>query len=658
MRVVLPATPWTTTDARAWNQRVPRLARLAAAPAALAVGIGFSIARDDARIDAATTLSSANALYSVAQGLVAAALVLCWLVPRGGALTGLVGAVALAAEPAEAAHDTWAVVAAALALVVGADALTLVRQGLVADRWSGGVTLVPAVDPAVAAAARRTAGRRRVALLVLAATAVGGAVLFWHDDQAVRAFRARAQTVDGTIVSVADDETTAEVDLGTTTVRVPVLEAPRVGAAARVTTDGTRAELVDQAFDPTGALLLVTIGAVGAGWVLAAERRRRARVDRLLAGAPALEAVLVGHEEDRLVLAAVDDPRPLVAVQVRAAGVLGASQELEPEPDELDVDLDDEALLAQARRALARAAADAPAPDGPTWPAGSRVTVVGLVDDLSPVAVLGPDGTWVLAPAPVLAAPGHVGPDEDDLDELDELDGLDGSDETDDPDDADDPDDPDEPDGIDDAEPGPRAGHPDAAPADARSTAPARKAPGRLATLAAATGHWGPLVALPLPALVGWVVGEAHSLRAVVLVWGVWALASGWTRLAVPFLALEPEHLVVTGTWRDTLVPWSLLTASRADGDHLMVRWGHAAPDPATGEERDDRAALVFDAPVGTLPALTRDRLDAARTAAAIHAARLAPGPGDARERHRMARPAMAGLAWTVALLGGIVVGW
>lgn len=405
MPVVVVANPWESADAVAWTRRVPRRLRLVAAPAVLVAAIVASVAlpaSEPSTLDAATAQSPSYVLDAVAISLTLAALLLCWLGPRGGALTGLVGALIQATEPDGQVQPVWAAAALLLGVLVAADGLALLRQRLAAERWPAGPPVAPALDPGLVAEALRTPVWRRVVAVVLGVAAVGGVALFVHDDRAAREFRARATTLDGTVVSVTDDELDADVAIGARTVRVPVVDVPNVGAAVRVTTDGHRAELADQVFDPTGALLLATIGAVGAAWLVGADRARRARLTALLAGAPGVEAVLVAQGVDDLVLAPVDDAWAALELRVVAPPGRHAIGPAAPTPDPLLATLGNEELLAAARSALAAAATTPLATRlDPAWPTGSRVTVVGLVDDLSPVAVQGPDGTWVLAPAPV-----------------------------------------------------------------------------------------------------------------------------------------------------------------------------------------------------------------------------------------------------------------
>ena len=279
-------------DVERWRSRPPVQLLRVGVPVAVgllaAVAIGVNVVTvGSVTLDA---IGLASDLDAVA---IAAVLTLTCLAPFWPyrAVWWAVPAAALVAVDPWLPSLRWpaAVLAVALAGLAVADIAGAARQRAVAAAW--GEPVLPALDPQ--AAASWTAWRWRPVLIggagLLMALAAAG--LLVHDERAARDFRDRATVAAGVVVSVSDDEASADVEVDGRTVQVPISVGRHAGepVTVRYDTAGSRAELVDDVFDPAGALVPATAGLLTALVVLGDERSRRRRALALLTqGGPAM----------------------------------------------------------------------------------------------------------------------------------------------------------------------------------------------------------------------------------------------------------------------------------------------------------------------------------------------------------------------------------
>lgn len=325
-------------------------------------------------------------------------------------------------------RGAWVAAGTAFALVGAVDLVLVVRQRALATAWAplerrwsadaagwsadagrSATDVVPGALPAGPVLAPPGGPQVRERLLVrrlgmvlggLAGVllAIGGGVGYLRDAAAAEAFRARAQTTTATIHEVADDGFAGLVRIEGVVYRVPYFGTTALVdevVPVRYDPGSGRAELVEDAFDPSGAIFLVGAGAVIGATLLGSERRRRRRVGAFMAtGGRPLTVLATTTLAGVVRLAPIDAPgRPFVAFR-RGVSV----------PEEPGADRSAEDAQTDVKRRL-RAwfgvpafAAESARPE-PVWSwwTAQPVELVGLVADGEPAAIRGPDGLWVVA---------------------------------------------------------------------------------------------------------------------------------------------------------------------------------------------------------------------------------------------------------------------
>ncbi|MFC8192168.1 hypothetical protein ACFUMH_10955 [Cellulomonas sp. NPDC057328] len=613
----LPPADLTAADAAAWcAARVPVPAVRAGVATAVGVLTAVRAGQDLTGESVWTVADMTGALWlldavAIGAGLAALGLVL-WR-PHAGTWAAAAAAALSAVDPGMGTtRPAWAVLAvvcAALALVDGAGA---VRQRTLARAW--GVASRATDGPAPGGWARQRAAALVAALGVVAA-AVGTAA-WLHDAAAVDAFRAVADATPGTVLGA--DDTHVRVSVDGRTYEVPyVLAAHRPGevVVVHVAAGTDRAELAEDAFDPSGALFWLGAGgavALTAGGSGVAHARRTRR--RLRDGDAVIRAAVRVEDGDRFVLHPVDavggTPWAVVRVAAVPSPAHASEDEADGAPDDLDADEDDAwpgSVADAADAELLDAAARLGEPDdedgddtGIVLPRGAVAEVHGLeaYGDLPLVVV---DGRTFGAVRPA-ADPRRL---------------------------------------VRLSRPRPAAGRWRGTPSAARGTAAsAARADAPVRGLVRRT----PLPAVVVPALAAlvawaaaWVTAEPVGwLRLAGLAASAAAVAHGWVTTARPRLAGTGTGLRVAGAWRDESVPWAHVTAVVADDRALVVR-------------------LVDDAlllPAAGAPLLAGDPAPA-EAARVLEARRAAAPAGPAAPVRRRVSPAVvAAVLWAGAVVG------
>ncbi|MCB7136824.1 hypothetical protein [Cellulosimicrobium marinum] len=614
----------TADDVALWRRRpaVRHLATAAAATLVATVALVVLLLPDDDGPSTAEVVADPGYWGTVvAAGVALGALVTLLLAPRTGLWVAAAAAAASAAGTSGAPLLVGLCGTGALVALATVDAAARARQRVAAGLW-GGPRVVPGGEPP----ARAYAVRRRGGWTTLGAVTLVGAVAcaawFVRDVRAAEEFRASATVAEGTVVALVDDDWTAVVDVDGLDLAVPLPSTtPEVGSAVVVRYDRHgRAELVDDAFDPSLVLLPAAGGAVVGLVLLGRETARRRRVRGLLVhDAPAVRVRATWDGRDVL-LSAADDGRPFAAAQDLL--LLSEPPDTAEHEDPFDRpvgSVSDDELLDLAH---GHAEDDWPPESPPTWD-GTPVLVVGLVADGSPVALRGPDDRWYVTETVVDLPRGrgrHVGGPT-----LASA-GAGGQGTT------------------RDGTAGPAAG------AQGPGAQGAAGAHDRLLRLAVRTGRVGPWLAavlgLPLGALLAPEVSALGLLGGAVLVaWGLHA----WSWAAEPALAPRPRALVVRGALLDAHVPWRRVEAVVASADALVVRVA------ATSLEQADAILL----PAAATGGLVRGAADpfAARDALLTTHDRAVHGTGSGDTRRRPGPSAVVAALGVVAFVGGVLLG-
>ncbi|GEA88543.1 hypothetical protein [Cellulomonas cellasea] len=663
-------------DARAWAQRVP----VALLRTLVVVGV-LVCAGTAATVDETLTTTAADiedpgyVLVSVLQSVWFASVALVLVVPLLGTAIAAAGMLLTAQSPDLHAGvpELWWAAGTVLAVLATADAVTRLRQRALAHVWARGPRAAlrrPVVPDGVRDALVRPRWSRVAGGAAALLVGAGFVALYVHDSSAAVEFRRDALVARTTVDTVNDDVTEATVVVGRTRYRVPLpVTYPEPGDAVEVRYDPAtgRAEMVDDAFDPTLAFLPALTGLLLGLALLGTERARTRRLhDLLTQPGSALRVRGSWSARDAGVrLYAVDDGTRPFAVAPRLLAVLD-DREGDPRGpghgvdhagtygdhaddgwDDHDHDSDDDdgedlgpqadvtALSDDELLALARRLADAPDPEavadadlrpGPAAVSGwdlTTMTVVGLRHDGAPVAVLEDLGVWHVSRSGVRGPRGRLRLR---------------------------------------AAVDPGAGHAAGPvprdPADGPRTlgwAPEADAslPDRLAQrrdaawerFARRTGRVLPWLAVPvLWGSLHWLLGEdGGSAWRLLTVAAAPAVGWSWSLLGQAYLDVRPGWLHVRGRFRDQLVAWPRVTSVAVDDEALVVRLDHDRPAAAD--------ALLFAVHPDALP-LTRDRAAAPLVAERLLRARQEGH--DARPpwvRSRPSTPVLVGLAWAAAIV-------
>ena len=616
----------------------------------LAVIVVATIAMDQAPGNAAEVVESAPWLAgSAVQGLGLGALVSVWFAP---ALGVWLGAAALLAAPFADTFVSSTVGLGAALLLVGlglADVAGRRRQRLASQQWSTSPVMLPESDPAERGHAERwRTGWTALGGILLVAALVLIAV-FARDLAAVKAFRAHAEVTVGTVVEVADDEMSAVVDVGGLRLDVPLPTVyVDVDEQVGVRHDDTgRAELVNDADDPSWSLLL-SVAALAAGLtLLVKERGRRRAVRRLLTfGGPAVRLLATTDGSWGVQLADPQAPAVVVATSGRLLNLRpfepAEGVDADPEWERPVTEVADAALLRLARERLAEALA-AEDPTTPPLGAGSlstpdgwrdvAVDVVGLVEHGEPVALRGPDGAWwvtevgVRGPddwlrrlgkrirgqaAPVLGGePAGQDPDPDlDLGLGEDRETFDLS-------------------------------------SSATSSDAAR--PPLFVRFARRTGPVGPwLAAFAAPAAAWWL--DLDVIGTLVLAFTIASALHAWSGLALAPLKITRDRFVSRQAVLDEHYPWARVRDVVADDKALVIRL-HAS-------EVEPEDALLFATPPG-VPLLrgVTDPHEARRLLLAARDAALPRALTDTRTRRLPSTPAIVTTLFAAGWLAGSFLG-
>lgn len=642
------ARPLTGDLAAALGARLPSGWVKLAVAALVAVPVIASMVADPPGATVQQIESTRYLLTGSVEAVMFAVLAVVWFAPSTALVLGAAGCLVIARIPESAVGrpGLWTASGAALAVLALVDLVLAVRRralvhALLVDDTP--VASVPALHP-VAAALITRGGALRTACAVLAAlVGLGGLVLLWHDSRSAAAFREVAQEATGTVVTVADDDLSARVDIGGRTLRVPLPSTYRsVGDTVHLQYDPVsgRAEDLADPFDATLATIPAVGGLLAAGVLLVQVRRRRARARDLLSRpqpaviargrwAPRRSGVLLTPWDDVTwplatapALRLVRDDDPDWQTTEAATDRLGEDDGYDEDDDDLGLSaLSDAELLAHARRLGAAPVVPTLASWRPEAWAATELVVLGLDGGPGPVVLLHGAKVWESRAVlwPVWRLPRR-----------------------------------------------PRISGRLPAAAEERGSAWAafeRRRDGVLRELGRGTGAWMPWLLLPLVALashaaaVGLGADWREFLWVVPLV-SVACTLSFWGR---PHLVLGRTALRVTGPLLDLDVAWRRVTGAVADTDALVVRY-----DDGT---RGGEAVAV---PVGADgPRLTRDRATPAEVVARVlllrgtGAALLASGGrtghggegGPPGLRRRPSVPLLVGLCWTVAWVVPLIVG-
>jgi len=625
-------------DVVGWTPRFPPLVlRLLTGAVAVALVV-VAMVQDAVRTTFPLTaaVSAGEGLGLVAVGTWCAAVVLVrssptaapWVVVLGGALN-------LLGSPARQVPTAPLVALVGLALVVGILGWAQqVDQRASARRWQTARRDTHAPVTATAHAdvpyhvvqglgGTRTDLTRWATLALCVGLVLLGAAVYLHDSSRSRALLRQGEPLLATVVSQDEEPSEVVLDLGGVRVtavtdyarlapgaQVPVLRDPATG----------RVEMIDNAFDPTGSLLLLGAGAAGAlAWSGRTLRRRRQAATWAVDGVTTVRVTAGwrGHGLDLSAAHAHGEPFASLA------GVFAWGSEVE--------DREDDGLGALRVRSLV-------------------VDVVGLTQHGDPVAFRDAEGRWYgarVVPAktwrdylpsgpatsrarhgrgewPARGLPGAVvrresaAPDED-----------------------------------------------GALRRGARRVRRARRAlgawTGELAwRTAVATVHWLPwLSALLLYVGSRWMGQDLGLLHVGGLVLGAIFVAPEWFRTGRPPLALRRDRLLVLGAvLAERYLPAQVARAS-VDGRALVV--------DVEGPDGDERALRVSPG-LDQVPLLRGARsseeaaamlgawcTEAARTGVRVGAVPVGRAPRTLRRVPTAG--AMCGVLWSVAIVAGYLAG-
>jgi hypothetical protein len=623
---------------------------------------------------AAEVESSQWIQVGILQSAALAAVPTVLLAPTAGLVVATICCLVLGVVPAEAVgpHGPWLVSGVLLAVLLLVDGVLAVRRRArvraVLAPGTARVAVPDLQDWVAGDVVRRGTGWLVLAVL-LTLVGLGGVGVVVRDTRATADFRAQARTAQATVVEVAADDQSAQVEIDGRRYPVPLPATYRkVGDRVEVRYDpgSGRAELVDDVFDPTRATIPAVLCLMPAVVLVGRTRRRRAQTRRLLTGE--WPAFRLRAEQAPRVLGAVLTPwddvtRPLVTAP--SLDLVHPFEVLWYDEDDVDLawldpnandhgrggwQVDDEGedtgrggegairpdvsaipdaeLLRQARAGLVEGEAEVePETSGPSVWHGSEVVVLGLTQDGGPLAVLDGERVWLTGrPAlwPAWSWPLHR-----------------------------------------------------------RRTAAlpvAASEPTRLwdryvdaqwsvtAGVGRRVGRWLPWLALPL---LVW-----GSRSAAVELGARWQLASWATGLVplawtvsfwgAPRVRLVTDGLRVRGAMLTTHLPWVRITGVAADSGAVVVRYDDGMPGGG---------ALLLPESV-ELPTLGEDggpvalaaRIDEQRRAAALNPPAPVPvrerrGPHGATDqsglppvRHRPAAPTVVAICWTLGWLVPILV--
>lgn len=662
-------------DARAWAQRVPvaLLRTLVVVGVLVCVGTAAMV-EETFTATAADIEDPGYVLVSVLQSTWFASAALVLVVPLLGTALAAAGMLLTAQSPDLDAGvpELWWTAGTLLAVLATADAVTRLRQRALAHVWARGPRAAlrrPVVPDHVRDALVRPRWSRVAGGAAALLVGAGFVALYVHDASAAAAFRQDALVTRTTVDTVNGDVTEATVVVGGTRYQVPLPATyPEPGDSVDVRYDPAtgRAEMVDDAFDPTLALLPAMTGLLLGLALLGTERARTRRLDDLLTQ-PGGALRVRGSWSTRdagVRLYAVDDGTRPFAVAPRLLAVLDGGEGRPRGPgngvdhagdhaddrwdDDWDDDGDDDlgpqadvtALGDDELLALARQLADAPEPDevadadlrpGPVGVAPwdlTPMTVVGLRHDGAPVAVLDDLGVWHVSRSGVRGPRGRLrlrGPAVD-------------------------------PEAYRAAGPVPRD------PADAPRTlgwAPEADAslPDRLARrrdaawerFARRTGRVLPWLAVPvLWGSLHWLLADGGvSAWRLLTVAAAPAVGWSWSMLGQAYLDVRPGWLHVRGRFRDQLVAWPRVTSVAVDDAALVVRLDHDRPTAADAllfAVHPDALPLMRD---GAAPPLVAERL--------LRARQEGHGARPPWVRSRPSTPLLVGLAWAAAVVLALV---
>jgi len=277
----------TGADVAEWRARMPGSVPRVVLPVALgcliAVSIGVNIATQ-VTTTAEQTQGWASPIDAAAYGAAIGAVAMLPLRPRVATWAVVLGALAMAADPMLPSLRTWWAASAVVALLVGVlDTAGAARQDVVARGWGA-----PEVPRLTAETQRWILRWRALPVLIGLVALVGAGVClgFWNRDlRAVEAFRAGAVVADGPIVAADPSGEWVDVSVGERTIRASTdsthYDVGRV-VSVRYAPGGSRAELLDHAFDPAGPFIPAAGGVVIAAVLLVAEALRWREVRRIV----------------------------------------------------------------------------------------------------------------------------------------------------------------------------------------------------------------------------------------------------------------------------------------------------------------------------------------------------------------------------------------
>jgi hypothetical protein len=629
--------------AATWRRRLPDAA-LATVPAGLLVVlVGVTIALEPAGAAVGATIADVDDWRSPIDalslgGVLAAVLLQLWR-PRAALGWSAATCALVAADPLRGeTGPAWAAAALALGLVAVLDAAGATRQRVLAESWN------PPVKPELDEQGRRVVLRPGAVTVVVAVVGIVGLVAgtgFWARDLSdAHAFWGASTRVQGTVVSVDEEELTAQVQVGDERVRVPLpFTVPSAGDAVVVLQAPGRTELASDVIDPAGSLVWAGLGAVLLGGALTVEARRRRQTRRVLRdGAPAVTMRVVSAEERWWQLGAVDDPggRALVRVRVDRAGGpdapwsplhtrRGPTDDEAPWPDD-DLDEDDRDVTELTDRELLEMAAALSPPAERTLPVPgdipTEVVVVGL-GAYGDWTFVRSDERWWQPDRPVRdasrlggARSASVAP----------VPGAAAASRLDDP---------------------PRAPLPEDADLQARVVRAAARGDvrSRLDAAVFRVARRTPLavVALAAPA-IAWFSWWLSSGSDAVPLWRMLAPTVGlawvggaWARAGRAQLRVAREGIELRGVLVDDLVLWSRIERVVADGSGLVLRL-------------TDDALLVHAAPGRLSPPVLAGDPTPVEAAQVIERARRAAMPNALPPRlRRVSAVALVGAAWVLA---------
>ena len=649
----MDAPPLTSAQAAEWTSRLsPALFRpLVAGPWVVTIIALVVFWSSPSSFTVADLQAPGYSVTAVLQGAtVASAGLVVWRPSAGVWLAATLAALNLLDPASDSMHVWLAAVAVVFAVLGVTDVAAAARQRVAARAW--GKVVVPDIGDAT----RREALRRRrpalAAVGVCALLTAFGSWLWHHDSSSAERFRADSVVAVGTVVAVdGTDAYWADVMVGEVRHRVATdLHDVAVGdeVELRYARHGDRAELTDQAFDPTGALVLLGAAALGAAGILLLELGRRRQIVRLLDhGGVAVRVGVSPWSDDALLAVPAPVPGAPPATSPVVARLLlrtgpdrpGAASDLDGrDADDLATDgraTDDVPVEHVPDDELLRAAASiGEDTDDGDDEHDTTAVVVGLhaYGDLPLVHV---DGTWWWT------ARGAT----DDRRALQPWRRVDGA-------------------GRD-----PRAGQPRRVPgqvqptgpvgSDSRAGAPeSRIVPdaGRGAGALAGVRSWGTHVPTPVAIVTGlllapaawWLFGDDGPgwWGAIVATMGAANIGSLWTGSTRARLRIVDDGIWVTGELLDEHVPWTRVVRTICDDRALVVRLV-------------DDALLLPVAPGQTGPGLLREAPDAASAVRLLEEARLSSGAAPTglpvsgvrrRVRNARRRP-------SAALVGGVVWG-